>query len=340
MRFDPKLRSPKEETLFAFAATVSGMAWFVAIVGTCGLGLLYVGLLGGFVLMAHALFLAHVKGNGLRVGPDQLPELHARCVAAAQRLGMDELPEIYLLQSGGVLNAFATKLLSRKFVIIYSSLLSECTDPKQLDFVIGHELGHLAAGHLKWNAFLIPAKVLPWLGAAYSRACEYTCDRCGHHVVGELEPSMRALAVLAAGGRYSGAVNLDAFLAQREETGHFWMAICELVSSHPYLCKRVAALRELAAPGSLKPVSRNPFAYPLAPLLGVGTAGGSGLGVLILVAWMGAMAAMAIPNFTKLQQQARERALQQAGLHTPPVAPAEKVSEDAPPPEEARDTGP
>jgi Zn-dependent protease with chaperone function len=305
MTFDTKLKSPKEETLFPLAAIAAGLLWLLLVVGTCGMGLFYAAGIGGVILIAHALFLASVKGNGIRLSGHQLPELYARCKVAAERLGLEEVPEVYLLQSGGVLNAFATKLLSRKFVILYSSLVDECADPQQLDFVIGHELGHLAAGHLKWNAFLLPAKALPWLGAAYSRACEYTCDRCGFHVVGDLEPSVRALTVLAAGGRLSQQVDLKAFVAQREETGGFWMAVCELVSSHPYLCKRVGALQEWIHPGSVQPVARNPFAYLLAPIFGAGVGGGALSGVMVFVAVIGVMAALAIPNFMKFQERAR-----------------------------------
>jgi len=308
MTVDTKLTSPKEEALFPLTVIAAGLLWCLLVVGTCGFGLFYVAIIGAAILIAHSLFLAQVKGNGLKLSERQLPELYARCKAAAERLHMAELPEIYLLQSGGALNAFATKLLSRKFVIIYSSLVDDCADPRQLDFVIGHELGHLAAGHLKWNAFLLPAKALPWLGAAYSRACEYTCDRYGFQVVGDLEPSMRALAVLAAGGRLSGQVDLQAFLAQREETGGFWMAVGELVSSHPYLCKRVAALQELSRPGSLRPIARNPLSYPFAPFLGAGL-GGAGLGgMMAFVAIAGILAAIAIPNFIKYQERAKATA--------------------------------
>lgn len=70
---------------------------------------------------------------------------------------------------------------------------------------------------------------------------------------------MRGLVVLAAGGRIAARSDLDAFVEQRNESGHFWMAVHELVSSHPYLCKRVAAIKELAAPGSVTEVGRSPF---------------------------------------------------------------------------------
>jgi len=215
---DKRLLSPKEPPLFILGVVVSTLCWASLTVFTLGIGLLYALLMVGFMLMAHAVFLAAVRGNGVRVAPNQLPDLHRRLVAASQRLGLERPPELYLMQSGGLLNAFATKLLSRRFVILYSSLADACTDPRQLDFVLGHELGHLAAGHLTWNAFLLPFRLVPWLGAAYSRAREYTGDRCGLAVVEELEPAMRGLVVLAAGGKYAGEVNLAACGEQRADS--------------------------------------------------------------------------------------------------------------------------
>jgi Zn-dependent protease with chaperone function len=309
MNLAPALRSPKERPLFILGVIFSSIVWGVLTLATLGFGLVYAVFIAAFLLIAHALFLAHVKGNGVRVSERQLPELFARVKQAAATLGMQEVPQVYLLQQGGLLNAFATKLLSRKFVIILSDLADQCEDPRQLDFIVGHELGHFAAGHLAWNAFLAPYRLFPLLGAAYSRAREYTCDRCGHAVTGDFDASKRALVVLAAGGKHAARVNLDAFIEQHSETGGFWMAIYELVSSHPYLCKRVAELKNLEAPGSVRVAPRNPLSYPLAPILGGLAISGGGAGsALMIVAIIGVLAAIAIPNFTKYQEQARAAA--------------------------------
>jgi Zn-dependent protease with chaperone function len=239
--------------------------WCVIVVSLVGI---FYGLLGmGAALVARALFLAHVRGNGVRISPRQLPELYARIAAVASRLGIDPVPDVYLLQSDGVLNAFATKLLSRRFVILYSSLVDACEDPRQLDFIIAHELGHFAAGHLALNTFLAPFRVMPLLGAAYSRAKEYTCDRCGFAVVGDLEPSTRALAILASGGKHAAEIDLAAFEEQRLETGSFVMSLAELGAGHPFLCKRAAALRDFSRPGTVEPVRRNALAYLFAPFV-------------------------------------------------------------------------
>ena len=302
MVFDPHLRSAKETPLFIIGAIFSSLCWLLLIITI--IGLFYGGLVLMFVLIAHALHLAHVQGNGLKVSERQLPDLYERVKAAAAKLGLARLPDVYVLQSGGVLNAFATKLLSRRFVIIYAELAQQCEDPRQLDFVVGHELGHLAAGHLTWMFFLLPFRLVPWLGPAYSRACEYTCDRAGFVVAGDLEPSLRGLCVLAA-GRLAGRADLQAFSDQRNASGGFWMSIFELVSTHPYLCKRAGALQEFAAPGTIRPVPRNPFAYPLAPFLGMGAGGGLQSSLLIMIVVFAVVFARLVPALKQYQKIAQ-----------------------------------
>jgi Zn-dependent protease with chaperone function/type II secretory pathway pseudopilin PulG len=307
--FDPQLRHPNEGTLFVVGVVFSALVWLALVLSIVGVFYGVIGVI--FTLMAHALFLANIKGNGVRVSARQFPDLDARCQRAAHALGLRSGPDVYLIQAGGTLNAFATKLFSRKFMIIYSDLVDECEDPRQLDFVIGHEMAHLAAGHLTWNAFLWPFMAMPWLGAAYLRAREYTSDRCGYAFVGDVESSMRGLVVLAAGGKHAARADLRAFMEQRLETGQFWSATLELVSSHPYLCKRVAALQELSQPGSAAPVGRNPLAYPLAPILGsmATVPGGGGVGgLLAMVAIVGIIAAIAIPSLLRARVSANEAA--------------------------------
>lgn len=309
MALDPKLRSSKERPLFIIGAVISTVAWLALLVSI--VGAVYGAFILAFVLMAQALFIAQIRGNGVRISQRQLPELYERCKAIAGRLGLDEVPEVYLLQSNGMLNAFATKLLSRRFVVLFSSLVDGCDDPRQLDFVIGHEMGHLAAGHLTWNAFLLPFRLVPWLGPAYSRACEYTCDRAGLDATGGLEPALRGVAVLAAGGRTAQRLDLAAFMEQRQETGGFWMAVLELSSSHPFLCKRAAALQEFVQPGTVRPVPRNALAYPLAPFFSIAAGPAGAGGAMAMIAVIGILAAIAVPNFIKFQERSQAAAARQ-----------------------------
>ncbi len=296
-----RLRTGKEKSLFAISLVVSLLAWIVVVVTV--IGIFYALFFGMFMLIAHVLMIAHIKGHGVRLSEKQLPEIYARVIAASEKLGLKATPEVYVMQAGGALNAFATKLTSRNFIVIYSDLLEACGDEgKEIDMIIGHEIGHLALGHLKWLWVLLPSRIVPLLGAAYSRACEYSCDRCGFEVTGEIQSAARGLTILAAGGKYGKILDMQSFVLQVKETGGFWASVYELNATHPYLSKRVAALLNSQRPGLIPIAGRNALAYPLAPFFGIASTGGSA--PLIMVAVVGMMVAIAIPQFNEYRTRA------------------------------------
>lgn len=298
--FDPSLRSPKEKPLFVIGAVLSGLVWIGLVISLVGLA--YIAIFALFGWAALSMALARIRGNAVRVSERQLPELHARCVAAAHHLGLAVTPEVYVTQANGVLNAFAVKLLSRNFVVLHSEVIEKSADPRQVDFVIAHEMGHHAAGHLRWRTFLLPYMMVPWLGPAYSRACEYTCDRCGLAFVGDEEAAMRGLLLLSVGG-LAPRVSIDAYLAQRLETEGFWAGIYELVSTHPFITRRVAALRAVRSPHEAT-TQRHPLSYVFAPLFGI-AAGTPAAAGMILMVYLGILAAVAIPAFTRYVKRSK-----------------------------------
>jgi Zn-dependent protease with chaperone function len=326
-----RLRTKSERTLFVGSSIVSVLIWLV-LLGTI-VGALYGAILGIFLFFAHAIFIAHMKGNGVRITGEQFPELHEKVVRASECLGLATPPDAYVIQSGGILNAFATRYFSRNFIVLYSDLLEACgEDGHEIDMIIGHEVGHLALNHLKRMLFLLPARIMPWLGSAYSRACEYSSDLCGMEVAGNLDESIRGLSILATGGKYARRLDVTAYVKQVEETNGFWTSVCELNSSHPFLSKRVAALINHRTPQSIPVPGRHPLAYPLAPFLGLGSASG-GSGGLAMVAVLGILAAIAIPNFVKYKEKAAKAAARreyripaesQAGMENPAGIPTEK----------------
>ena len=92
---------PNEAALFPIAATLSIAFWLVLLVGTFGIALLYA--LAGFVfyLFAQSGLIAYIKGNAIRLTPQQYPDLHQKLFACCQRLGIGDVPETFLLHHDG-----------------------------------------------------------------------------------------------------------------------------------------------------------------------------------------------------------------------------------------------
>jgi Zn-dependent protease with chaperone function len=192
--------------------------------------------------MMHGLMLGNVRGNGVRVTATQFPALHAAVVRHAEALGLKKVPDVFLLQAGGLLNAFATRFLGRDFVVLYSDVLAMAEKEGQavVGWIVAHELAHVRRGHLERRWMITPARLLPYLGAAYSRACEYTCDRFAAHC--QPDGAVDGLLALAAGPELYRRVDAREFAEQVQTEGGFWVRRAELLASHPTLPKRVAAV--------------------------------------------------------------------------------------------------
>lgn len=241
---DP-LVHPNEKTYFTIALVFSILIYLLLLI-SC-LGLIYGVMIGGFLLFSHGIFIGHIKGNGIKINERQFPDIHQMIQQIASQMGMKSAPEVYILQHGGVLNAFATKLFSRSFVVIYSDLLEVAYEQgkEAVAFVICHELAHIQKNHLKWRWVLYPSMGIPFLFQAYSRACEYTCDRLGAYYTPN--GAAEGLAVLAAGKHLFKKVNLEAFIDQSKVENGFWVWLSEALSTHPNLPKRVLAVNQFRA---------------------------------------------------------------------------------------------
>ena len=216
--------------------------------------LLFVPLIPVIVWVVRALLYAQQRSLAVQMSPTQFPEGYRMVVEAAQHFGLRRVPDAYVVLGNGTINAFASGHGFRRFIVVHSDLFEiggKARDPEALRFVIGHEVGHLAAGHVSW--FRIVATMLasniPLLSQALSRAQEYTADNHGYSVAPEGVPG--AIGLLS-GGKYLGAqVNLHAMADRAAREKGLWLHLVVWGSSHPVHTWRAHALRDRRAPGRI-----------------------------------------------------------------------------------------
>lgn len=293
-----------EKTLFVLMLVLSLLVWAGLVLGLGWTVLSYALMFFLFYCFAQSALISYIKGTGVRITAEQFPDLDRQILACCAKLGLEREPEAYLLQMGGSLNAFATRFLGRDFLVLYTDVVDGLHEnPDALNFYIGHEIGHIKRKHLSWATVLLPASVLPLVGAAYSRAREYTCDRHGLAACEQPINAEFGMAALAAGGKRWRTMNKSAFIAQSRETEGFWMSFHELVGDYPWLVKRMAAVRALAAGQEVQQPRRHWLAALMAlfvPRMGAGGAGG----VVVLAVMAGILAAAGVPAYQAYQQKA------------------------------------
>ncbi len=195
-------------------------------------------------------------GSTVKVGPKQFPRVYELGVECAETLGI-EPPTIYI-RNNPTLNAMTYGTNDDAFILVHSALVDHFSD-EELKSVIGHECGHIHNDHVVYLTTLhylrlmaqrfVPWVVLPAMYAlsAWSRRAEVTCDRAGLLCSRSLDVSTGALAKLALGStKLYDELNLDAFVEQFEEGQGGVGKFTEVSASHPWIPKRIVALRKFA----------------------------------------------------------------------------------------------
>ena len=89
-----ELRTGSERKLHTAVLAVSVVIWAVLVVTI--VGLLYGLLLGFFIFAAHALMIAYIKGNAVKLSETQLPGIHRKVIEASRKLGLGTAPDAYV----------------------------------------------------------------------------------------------------------------------------------------------------------------------------------------------------------------------------------------------------
>jgi Zn-dependent protease with chaperone function len=233
--------------IFAYSAFA-----FVAVgllIGT--LGSVAIVLAMGWIgdLLLRRRMLAQLRGTCLEVGPNQLPEIYACVEAFAKRLGLKEVPHIYIVE-GNTANAAASRIGSRRHVFLVDDIVwgaLKAGDPNALSFIIAHELAHHALGHT--------SALHTYLAFSYrklSRLDELSCDAVALQLVRDREAAYNGLIMLMVGPQLVPYVNRKELLAQAERVAaDSATKPAERAHTHPFIARRLHELGRVELASSL-----------------------------------------------------------------------------------------
>ena len=198
------------------------------------------------LMFAVYLYYAQYRANAIRITEKNFPEIYEVVEDYARRLGLKRVPKIYLTQENGVMNAFATFILRRQYIVLLTDLFEvaylEHHDLDSIKFIIGHEMTHIRLKHatFSYNMSILFANYIPIISTALSRAREYSCDRVAQHLVGVsgIEPML----ALIVGKHLYKKVDVEDYVKHCRETRGFFVFLVNLLSSHPIMPKRIQAL--------------------------------------------------------------------------------------------------
>jgi Zn-dependent protease with chaperone function len=195
-------------------------------------------------------------GHAVKVSERQFPRIYRITRQASDTLQI-AMPQVFVVNSP-TFNAGTLGTNDDSFVMVHSALIDQYSDEELLT-VIGHECGHIHNSHVAYLTALhyltyMAGMVVPWMLQpalvalrTWSRRAEITCDRAGMLVAKNQAAAERAITKLAVGSRsLYEEFNVDAFLEQNEESSQGIGKYMEVFATHPWLPKRVLAMRVFA----------------------------------------------------------------------------------------------
>jgi Zn-dependent protease with chaperone function len=221
------------------------------------------------VFILAGLFMAYAAGTNhhrqlvetaTHITPENAGQLAPVIRQAATRLQVEPL-NFFVLPSREI-NAYTFGLTSPKAIVIYQSLF-QIMDREELQFIIGHEMGHVKLGHTWLNSLVGGMAGIPAPGGAalllvlalrsWNRACEFSADRAGVLACANPAKAISALVKLEAGPVQLTPENLAHILkkidAQDDSLGG---TLSELLATHPMIVKRIDQIRRYMRSESYK----------------------------------------------------------------------------------------
>ena len=96
----------RENVYFFISLLLSIFIYAAAIVSIIGIAIAITIFI--ILLFTNAIMLGSIRGNGVRIHERQFPDVYERVQVLAKEMELKKVPDVFVIQSEGALNAFAT----------------------------------------------------------------------------------------------------------------------------------------------------------------------------------------------------------------------------------------
>jgi len=237
--------NPEEGEILAYEL---GTSWGETLVEELSVPIIVVVIPFVLLITLYTLY-AKVRAYSVKVTEKNFPEIYYKSVEFSKKLGLKKVPEVYIQQGNGVINAFAMAVFGRRISMLHAELvdvayMEENKDFETVYFVLAHEFAHIYLNHVSIpvNLSIAFSRIIPIFSPAFSRAREYSCDKIAQVLTDS--NGLPGIMVLSVGRRLYKKVDIDNYLDTVKKQKGFFLWYTNLMASHPIFPKRVAALTD------------------------------------------------------------------------------------------------
>lgn len=202
-------------------------------------------------------------GSNFHVTRSACEELYNLARETWDTLDIEHLPDLYM-QQGYHINAYTTGYKQDAYIVLSTGAVDRLST-KELQFVIGHESGHIRSNHVLYHVLCLYAThILDQLGFAgkiglplqtalqyWNRMSEFTADRAGLLACQDLEAALSAIMKMSGlPEKYYEKASVQGFMDQAKEfeekyggtTDNIIKALEIFDEGHPWTILRAAEL--------------------------------------------------------------------------------------------------
>ena len=232
-----------------------GLVVLLILAGVIGGVASIIFMLVAYIASVYAMY-AQQLSYSIRVSEKNFPEIYWKVREFSELMDLPVVPEVYVQQMNGELNAFTCWVPGRIFIQLNAEIVDlaymENKDFDTVFFILAHEMGHAYLHHvqLQYTLWCMPVNFIPVLGTyilypLLSRSREYSADRVAQALTGGTG-ELSAMMMLSAGRHAYKYVSPQDYLREitrkRKTLERFAVWVVNLLASHPIMPYRTRAI--------------------------------------------------------------------------------------------------